>query len=300
MNLRDLQYIVAVADHGHFGRAATACHVSQPTLSAQIKKLEDFLGVILFERSQRQVRLTDAGEQTVRRARHILQQRDELVASAQSWRNPLVGKLRVGAIPTIGPYLLPQVIAKTRGSLPDLSLEIFEDKTDPLIQRLVDGQIDLAVLALPCNAPGVLSKHLFNEPFLAAVPADHRFAGSNSVSLTSLREDNLLLLEDGHCLRDQALEICSRVNWGEHGEFRATSFETLRLMVAAGAGVTLLPAMAALTSRVDGIHYLEFEGEAPYRSVGMMWRQQSARHVAIEALGEVIQQSVDPDVCSTC
>src|SRR5579863_331496 len=245
IKLKDLRYLVSVADCRHFGRAAERCFVSQPTLSAQLKKLEDGLGVQLIERAPNNVCLTEAGAAIVARARRILEASDELMTLARSQRDPLGGRLRVALLPTIGPYLLPRVAPALRRALPRLELHLYEYQTATLLAKLHAGALDVGILALPVEAPGCEARELYDEPFTVALPERHALAARKTLRVADLRGETLLLLEDGHCLRDQALEICSRAGTKDPQDFRATSLETLRHMVATGAGVTLLPQLAS-------------------------------------------------------
>jgi LysR family transcriptional regulator, hydrogen peroxide-inducible genes activator len=294
MNLRDLRYLVALADTKHFGRAATRCHVSQPTLSAQLKKLEEYLGVELIERQPRRVALTEIGEQIVARARRVVGDSDELLALARSQRDPLSGSLKLALIPTLGPYLLPLLSRQLRRQLPKLKLMLYEYQTEPLLQALRAGDIDMGVLALPIHADGVETRKLFEEDFMVALPRGHRLADKATVKLDDLKGDSMLLLEDGHCLRDQALEICSRGDVDEDQDYRATSLETLRQMVAAGMGVTLLPKLS--TSGPFGheksVLVKPFPKPAPHRTIGAVWRKSSTRNSAIKAVCDVIEASM--------
>jgi len=291
MNLRDLRYLVALADTRHFGKAATRCHVSQPTLSAQLKKLEEYLGVELIERQPRRVSLTDMGEQLVARARRIVSDSDELLTLARSQRDPLSGTLKLAFIPTLGPYLLPRVAKALRKQLPKLKLMLYEYQTDPLLHALRSGEIDMGVLALPVHADGVETCRLFDENFVIALPKGHRLSDRASLKLDDLNGDSLLLLEDGHCLRDQALDICSRADLEEDQDYRATSLETLRQMVAAGMGVTLLPKLSASGpfAGEKGVVIKPFPKPAPTRVVGAVWRKSSTRSGAIKAVCGVIE-----------
>jgi LysR family hydrogen peroxide-inducible transcriptional activator len=290
MNLRDLQYLVALADTGHFGEAAERCHVSQPTLSAQIKKLEEYLGVQLFERQPRKVSLTDAGRRIVERARSIVREAEDIRELARASRDPLTGKLRVGLIPTIAPYLLPRVAARLRRQLPDLQLLLYEYQTGPLLARLREGEIDLAILALPADTAGLETRSLFAESFVVAMPRHHRLAARKRVKPADLAGETLLLLEDGHCLRDQALDVCGNVGITEAQDFRATSLETLRQMVIAGLGITLLPRLAAEgpVASARGLELRPFSPPAPSRMVGAAWRRSSTREAAIHAVCDVL------------
>lgn len=295
MNLRDLRYFVALADTRHFGRAAERSFVSQPTLSAQIKKLENHLGVQLVERQPRRVTLTDTGAKILPLARRILQESDEIVSLARNEHDPLSGRLNVGLIPTIGPYLLPLVIRKLRKRLPQLQLMLYEYQTQPLLEKLRSGDIELGILALPVAPDGLEVRELYTEPFHAALPGTSPLAKKTSIKLDDLTGENLLLLEDGHCLRDQALEVCNRIDIKESGDYRATSLETLRQMVAAGLGVTLLPELATRGpfGSGHGLIVKPFTRPSPSRAVGAVWRRSSARGAAIDAVCDVIHTTMD-------
>jgi LysR family hydrogen peroxide-inducible transcriptional activator len=290
IKLKDLRYLVAVADTRHFGRAADKCFVSQPTLSAQLKKLEDYLGVQLIERQPKNVTMTEAGEQIVTRARRMLEASDEVVTLARAHRDPLAGRLRLALLPTIGPYMLPRVSQPIRKSLPRLELRLYEYQTAQILEKLEAGEIDLGILALPVDAEGFETRELYTEPFVVAMPDQHRLAKRDSIRGDDLNGETLLLLEDGHCLRDQALEVCSRVDLQEKQDFRATSLETLRQMVATGAGVTLLPELASRGAygNARGVVIRPFTRPAPVRHVGGVWRKTSARRPAIDALCKII------------
>jgi len=291
MNLRDLRYLVALADERHFGKAAERCFVSQPTLSAQVRKLEDYLGVPLVERQPKRVALTPTGEKVVRRARALLQEADAIVELARNDRDPLAGPLKLALIPTVGPYLLPHVAGRLRKELPRLKLMLYEYQTEPLLEKLRAGEIDLGVLALPVLLDGLESAELYEEPFMLAVPASHALAEHERIKVDDLRGETLLLLEDGHCLRDQALEVCSRIRVNEAQDYRATSLETLRQMVAAGHGITLLPELAAETpvGTARGLRIKPFARPAPSRTLGAVWRKSTTRAPAIAAIVEAIR-----------
>lgn len=242
MNLRDLRYFIAVADHLHFGRAADICHVSQPTLSGQIRKLEDQLGVILFERTNKSVTMTPAAEQILPLARASLAQVEEIRRVAQGWRDPLAGKIRLGVIPTLGPYLMPRILGPLRMACPQLELALWEDVTEQLLARLRRHELDMALLASAPDGDDMVTVALFDEPFLMLMPDGHDLAGTGPLGEDQLHAANLLVLADGHCLRDQALSICRSAN-SSQTDFQATSMETLINMVAAGYGCTLVPAL---------------------------------------------------------
>jgi LysR family transcriptional regulator, hydrogen peroxide-inducible genes activator len=294
MNLKDLKYLVALADTGHFGKAAERCFVSQPTLSAQLKKLEEYLGVKLVERQPKNVQLTDVGKQIVIRARRMLDEGDEIVALARSNTDPLAGKLKVGLIPTVGPYLLPRVMPKIRKAVPQLGLMLYEYQTEELLKRLRDGEIDVGILALPVLQDGLESRALYDEAFTVALPSRHPLAEKGAIKVQDLKGQTLLLLEDGHCLRDQALEVCSRVDVREAEDFRATSLETLRQMVVAGLGITLLPEMAVESpyGSQRGLTIRQFTNPRPSRTVGAVWRKSSTRDTAIAAVCDVIAAQI--------
>jgi LysR family hydrogen peroxide-inducible transcriptional activator len=290
MNLKDLKYLVALADTGHFGRAAQRTFVSQPTLSAQLKKLEEYLGVKLVERHPKNVQLTEVGKQIVARARHMLSEGDEILALARNNTDPLSGKLKVALIPTIGPYLLPRVMQKLRKALPQLGLMLYEYQTEDLLKRLKEGEIDLGILALPIEQDGLECRRLYREEFTVALPSDNPLAQKPSIKVSDLKGQTLLLLEDGHCLRDQALEVCSRIDVREAEDFRATSLETLRHMVVAGLGVTLMPELAVESpfGSQRGLVIRQFTKPAPARTVGAVWRKSTTRGAAIDAVCGVL------------
>ena len=292
MNLRDLEYLVALAETRHFGRAAARCHVSQPTLSAQVKKLEAYLGVPLVERRPRRAALTSAGLAVVERARRILQDADDIRAFAHASQDPLAGSLKVGLIPTLGPYLLPRVSPRITKALPKLQLMLHEYQTGPLVERTLSGELDLAILALPADTRGLVTRSLFAEAFLVAMPESHPLAAKKRVKTTDLKGEKLLLLEEGHCLRDQALEVCERVGTEEQ-DFRATSLETLRQMVAAGLGLTLLPRLAAEGpfASARGLVVRPFSPPAPNRVIGAAWRRSTSRGEAIRAVCDIVART---------
>jgi LysR family hydrogen peroxide-inducible transcriptional activator len=295
MNLSDLRYLVAVADLRHFGRAAEACFVSQPTLSTQIKKLEKELGVDLLERHPRQVLLTSAGEQVVHHARSALAEADAIRDVARQARDPESGSLRIGIFPTLGPYLLPHVVPAVHERFPRLELLLVEEKTEVVVQQLLDGKLDVGVLALPIDADHLHEEPLFEEAFVLAVPQDHPLATSSArIDLSALEGEQLLLLEEGHCLRAQALSVCQLHGAGERAGFRATSLETLRQMVAAGVGITLLPALSvhAPVPAYDGIALLRFDHPAPSRRIAMFWRNSSGLGSFLPQVADVIRKAM--------
>lgn len=291
MNLRDLEYLVALAEHRHFGRAAAASHVSQPTLSMQIRKLEDELGVLLVERAPRKVLLTDAGREIVQRAREVLNEVEQIRAIARRTIDPESGSVRLGIFPTLGPYLLPHVVPRIRERFPRLELLLVEEKTEVVLKQLREGRLDAGILALPIHEPQLHEEFLFEEPFVLAVPEGHPLARRKSLGLDDLADQSLLLLEDGHCLRDQALEVCQLAGAGERTGFRATSLETLRQMVAAHVGVTLLPVLATMppVAASDDIELIPFRGATPSRRIAMVWRRSSAMAPFLGTLADLFR-----------
>jgi LysR family hydrogen peroxide-inducible transcriptional activator len=291
MNLRDLRYLVALADHRHFGRAAQACFVSQPTLSTQIRKLEEELGVSLVERAPRKVLLTPIGQDIADRARRIVGDVEQMREAARRNRNPEAGTVRLGMFPTLGPYLLPHAVPPIRARFPQLELLLVEEKSDVLLARLREGRLDAGLLALPVHDEQLHSEFLFEEPFVLAVPEMHPLAKRTSLSLKELSSERLLLLEDGHCLRDQALDVCHLAGASEKSEFQATSLETLRQMVAANVGVTLLPTLATKppVAHSDSIRLLGFHDSTPSRRIAMVWRRSSAMGDFLQALAQVFR-----------
>ena len=290
LKLKDLRYLVALAESRHFGQAAAACFVSQPTLSAQLRKLEEYLGVQLIERQPRHVRLTEAGTAIAAQARQIVAGSADIVRLAQSWRDPLAGRLRIATLPTVGPYLLPQIMVRLRKTLPHLEVMLYEYQTAPMLDLLRAGDIDLGVLALPASTEGLDSMALYSEPFVLAVPETHRLAARRQVRLAELDNDALLLLEEGHCMSRQALAACARSRAHEKQDFRATGIETLRQMVAAGAGVTLLPALACRGAygTAAGLRLINLVKPTPTRRIGAVWRHSTARAPAIAAFCELL------------
>jgi len=289
LSLRALGYLVALAETRHFGKAAELCFVSQPTLSAQIKKMEDQLGVQLVERGQ-QVRLTDIGERVVERARRAIEEAREIEELARTFQDPLAGELRIGLIPTVGPYLLPHIAGPLRERFPRLKLLLLEHQTHRLIELLKGGALDVGILALPIPAERLSTRELYTETFQVALPLDHPLARRGRLSLEDLDGETLLLLEDGHCLRDQALAACRLARVREAPDFRATSLETLRQMVAAGVGITLLPSLAVeqQDSRSPGMFLRRFKDPEPSRTIAAAWRPGCAREETINNVCKAI------------
>ena len=305
ITLRQLRYLVALADHMHFGRAAEASHVSQPSLSAQVAQMEAELGVKLVERSSRRVLLTPAGVETAARARRILREVQELGDAVLRDRDPLAGTLRLGIIPTIGPYVMPRLLPRVREAYPELKLFLREDLTANLLTRLRNGELDLLMLALPVDEPWVESRALFEDRFRVALPSGHPLGRFNRLEEADLAGQEILLLEDGHCFRDQALAICHRGGAGARHQFAGTSLESLRQMVAGGVGITLLPEIAC-QDRTPGLTLRDFVPPVPARTVGLAWRRGAPGIAAFRELAEffarnwadegdpVVIETVDP------
>ena len=278
MNLRDLHYVLAVADTGNFKRAADQCHVSQPTLSMQIKKLEEELGVLLFERTNKNVMVTEAGARIVESARHVTQHEKNIRDIAKNVRDPATGDFCLGAIPTLASYIFPRFVPVIGAAYPQLQLLLLEEKTETLLQRLKQGKCDAALLALPVGDPALEEKELFEDAFTLAVGAEHPLAGRKSVRVDDLSGRQLLLLDEGHCLRDQALSVCHSHGAEEEKGFRTTSLETLRLMVQTHANfMTLMPSVAVHGYEGGSVRYIPFAGAKPSRRIGLVWRKTSAR-----------------------
>ncbi|MEZ5207576.1 MAG: LysR substrate-binding domain-containing protein [Acidimicrobiales bacterium] len=293
MNLRDLRYLVALDEHRHFGRAAEASFVSQPTLSTQIRKLERELGVDLVERSPGGVLLTPAGAKVVERARIVLAEADAIVGIARQAQDPEAGSLRLGLFPTLAPYLLPHVVPALHARFPKLELLLVEEKTEVVLDQLATGALDAGILAEPIPRTHLCVEPLFGERFELAVPADHALAGGEPVRTAVLASEDVLLLEEGHCLRDQALTVCELAGAHERAGFRATSLETLRQMVAAGVGVTLLPELAVTppvpaSPDVAIVHFVD----PPQRDLAMCWRPTSVYAELLPKVAEVIRAEV--------
>lgn len=288
MNLRDLHYLITVAETLHFGKAAARCNVSQPTLSMQLKKLEETLGVQLFERTNKRVMLTPIGTDIAARAQRVLAEAAQITLAARAAREPDSGSLRLGLFPTLAPYLLPSLMPQLTQYFPKLSLQLVEEKTPVLIQQLESGALDAALLAMPVASDALHCATLFAEPFLLTVSRQHPLAKRKTVTLDDMHGQTMLLLEDGHCLRDQALAVCQLAGVGESTNFRATSLETLRHMVASSDAITLIPKLA-VRAEDSQLRYLPFRTNAPMRQIGLYWRTTSARRPLFEAIAAHIR-----------
>jgi LysR family hydrogen peroxide-inducible transcriptional activator len=296
MTLTELKYIVAVARERHFGRAADACFVSQPTLSVAIRKLEDELGVVLFERSSTEVSLTPSGERIVVQAQRVLDEAARVKELARQGKDPLSGALRVGVIYTIGPYLLPGLVRQLLKDAPQMPLLLNENFTVKLLELLKNGEIDVAILALPLPESGVVIQPVYDEQFVVAVPRAHAWAKRRAVAADDLKKETMLLLGTGHCFRDQVLEVCPEMSRfatdaeGIQKTFEGSSLETIRHMVASGLGVTVLPASSipAKVPRDSLIAYVPFRKPVPDRRVVLAWRRSFTRGAAVEALRQAV------------
>jgi len=292
LTLKHLRYFEALARHGHFGRAADACAISQPALSMQIKELEQTLGSALFERGARQVRLTSFGEEFALRVRGILVSVDELADLARASQDGLVGRLRIGVIPTIAPYLLPMIIGNITRSHAGLDLHVRESVTPRLIRELEDGRLDAAIVALPVSEPSLTEVALFSENFVLVRPGEDE--GKPVPSAETLREMRLLLLEEGHCFRDQALSFCNMHTALPRESLDGSSLSTLVQMVSAGIGVTLIPEMAIpVETRSATVSVVRFRNPQPSRTIGMIWRATSPLARQFLQISEVIRQSAE-------
>ena len=311
MTLTELKYIVAVARERHFGRAAEACYVSQPTLSVAVKKLEEELDLKLFERSANEVTVTALGEEIVRQAQSVLEQAANIKEIARRGKDPLAGALKLGVIYTIGPYLLPDLVRQMITHTPQMPLILQENFTARLLEMLRTGEIDCAILAEPFPDTGLALAQLYDEPFYAAVPTTHLLAAHATVSTEELKKETMLLLGAGHCFRDHVLEVCpefarfSSNTEGIRKSFEGSSLETIKHMVAAGIGVTLVPrlsipneALAAKPKRHEEafVKYLPFEGDPPVRRVVLAWRRSFTRYEGIAALRNAIYACELPGV----
>lgn len=275
LSLRQLQYVVAVADTLGFHKAAVRCHVSQPTLSAQVQQLESVLGVRIFERDRRRVLITRAGMDIVARARRVLVEADDLLAVATRLQEPFVGTLRIGVIPTVAPYLLPEIVPKVGKAYPKLALVFREEKTADIVRELAAGTLDAGLLALEADVGGCARAEIASDSFVAALPKGHALARKKRLDMADLEGENVLLLDEGHCFRDQALALCSEAKATET-PFRATSLATLAQMVSSGAGITLLPAMAVpVENRRGQLEVRPFARPVPGRTIALVWRPSS-------------------------
>jgi LysR family hydrogen peroxide-inducible transcriptional activator len=298
MTLQELKYLVALADHGHFGRAAEACFITQSTLSTQLKKLEDFLGVTLFDRSLKRVTPTPIGREILQAARNIVEESERIRELAKHAQDPMSRTLRLGVIPTLGPYYLPHVLTLVHKKHPGLRLLLREEMTSQILEHLNDGKLDAGLLALPVTDDSLRVEPLFYEPFYAALPAGHALAKRDVLKVSDIMEEKLLLLDEGHCLRDQALDVCGSGSRGRE-EVRATSLETLRQMVGMGLGLTLLPALAVDAGpRVSrkAVEIRPFRKPPPGRTIGLVWRKRAPFPETFDRLAQTLKSALPSEV----
>ena len=293
-----MEYLIAVAEELHFHRAAARCFVSQPTLSGQLKKLEEELGVLLVERNNRQVSMTEAGEAVVRHARNILVEINAIKDTANYFQDPMVGDVRVGIIPTIAPYLLPVIMPQLNRQYSELKIWLYEYQTHVLLEKLEKAELDCLILALPVDDHEFVEVDLFREPFRLAVNKNHSLAKMKSINMGELAQQELILLEEGHCLRGHILDVCMLAGVKEEGQYHATSLETLRHMVGEGMGMTLMPELAvpAKIRKTDEIRYIEFTDPKPNRRIGLLYRKNSYREQAFNNIAELIKSVLPVNV----
>ncbi|KAE9528366.1 DNA-binding transcriptional regulator OxyR [Testudinibacter aquarius] len=295
MNIRDLEYLVALSEYKHFRKAADACHVSQPTLSGQIRKLEDELGILLLERTSRKVLFTQSGMLLVEQARKILLEVQIFKEMASNQGKEMSGPLHIGVIPTLGPYLLPCMLPVLEQDFPELELYLYEAQTQSLLEKLEMGQLDCAILVQVPETAGFIEVPMFKEEMMLAVSPKHQWAKERSLPLSVLKDHEILMLDDGHCLREQTMDYCFTAGAHENGHFKATSLETLRNMVAANTGVTLMPKLAIINEgNRQGVEYIPFNDPAPYRSVILVYRPGSPLRARYERIAKMIQAVVTP------
>lgn len=298
MTLQELKYLVALADHGHFGRAAEACFITQSTLSTQIKKLEDFLGVTLFDRSLKRATPTPIGHEILAAARSIVEESERIRELAKHAQDPMARTIHLGVIPTLGPYYLPHALTLAHRKHPDLRLLLREEMTPQILGHLQDGKLDAGLLAMPVTDDNLRVEPLFYEPFYAALPAGHALARRDALKVADLMSEKLLLLDEGHCLRDQALDVCGSGSRGRE-EVRATSLETLRQMVGMGLGLTLLPALAVDAGpRVSkkSIEIRPFKSPPPGRTIALVWRKRAPFPETFERMAQTLKDTLPAGV----
>lgn len=307
MTLTELRYITAVAREKHFGKAASACFVSQPTLSVAVRKLEDELGVKLFERDAGRIMVTPEGEPIIDQARRVLEEAEKVRLLARQNLDPLDGSLRVGAIYTVGPYLFPQMVPALKKLAPNMPLMLEENFTARLRERLRNGELDVIIIALPFSGPGIETEPVYDEPFRIVVPDEHHWSKRKRIKSAELDGENLLLLGEGHCFRDQVVEACPECIRGENEDGSAStvegsSLETIRQMVASGLGITVLPAtslnypLGGVRRKSSGLTEIPFEGKGPSRTIALAWRKGFSRRAAVNVIKQAILKSKLQDV----
>ena len=295
MNLRELEYLAAIDEFRHFRKAAEKCFVSQPTLSGQLKKLESEIGVQLVERTTRNVFLTPIGQEIVKKAHIILAEAASIEDLVKTYSDPMSGRVNIGLIPTIAPYLLPHIVQPIKRTYPQLEIILHEVQTEVMLKQLGEGTLDAGILAVPLETRGIEQIILYNEPFYVAVNNQHEFAKKSKIIKEDLRGETLLLLGEGHCLRGQVLEVCSYAMTKERKDFQDTSLETIRHMVSTGIGITLIPQTAIFSKILNQnspIKYIPFSKPAPARSVGLLFRKNSNRKTCFQNLSDLIQKII--------
>lgn len=298
MTLQELKYLVALADHGHFGKAAESCFITQSTLSTQIKKLEDFLGVTLFDRSLKRVTPTPIGKEILQAARNIVEEADRIRELAKHAQDPMSRTIHLGVIPTLGPYYLPHALTLVHKKHPGLRMLLREEMTPQILEHLLEGKLDAGLLALPVTDDSLRVEPLFYEPFFAALPAGHALAKREVLKVADIMGEKLLLLDEGHCLRDQALDVCGSGSRGRE-EVRATSLETLRQMVGMGLGLTLLPALsvdAGPRMNRKAVEVRPFKSPPPGRTIALVWRKRAPFPETFERLAQTLKNSLPDEV----
>ncbi|MDG2939804.1 DNA-binding transcriptional regulator OxyR [Exercitatus varius] len=295
MNIRDLEYLVSLAEFKHFRRAADACNVSQPTLSGQIRKLEDELGITLLERTSRKVLFTQSGLLLVEQAKQVLREVKLLKEMASNQGKDMTGPLHIGVIPTVGPYLLPYIMPVLKEEFPELELFLYEAQTNQLVDQLETGRLDCAILAAVAETEPFIQVPLFNEKMLVAVSETHSWAKEKNIPLDHLKGMEVLMLDDGHCLRDQALGYCFAAGARENAHFQATSLEMLRNMIAANAGITLMPELAVLNEgQRQGVKYIPCVDPEPQRTITLIYRPGSPLRARYERVASAVKKAVKP------
>ena len=295
MNLRELEYLAAIDEFRHFRKAAEKCFVSQPTLSGQLKKLESEIGVQLVERTTRNVFLTPIGQEIVKKAHIILAEAASIEDLVKTYSDPMSGRVNIGLIPTIAPYLLPHIVQPIKSTYPQLEIILHEVQTEVMLKQLGEGTLDAGILAVPLETRGIEQIILYNEPFYVAVNNQHEFAKKSKIIKEDLRGETLLLLGEGHCLRGQVLEVCSYTMTKERKDFQDTSLETIRHMVSTGIGITLIPQTAIFSKILNQnspIKYIPFYKPVPARSVGLLFRKNSNRKTCFQNLSDLIQKNI--------
>lgn len=293
MNIRDLEYLVALAEMKHFRKAADLCNVSQPTLSGQIHKLEEELGTVLTERTSRKVLFTQSGLMLVEQAKAVLREVKIFKEMAMNQGREMSGPLHIGIIPTLGPYLSPIILPKLKESFPKLDLFIYELQTQTLVEQLESGKLDCGILALGKESEPFIEVSLFHEKMLLGVSNQHEWANEKQINLNQLRDKEMLMLDDGHCLKTQTMDFCLSVGAKENPHFKANSIETLRHMVAANAGIAFIPELATKISHTSNVQYLHFNPPEPYRAIGFIYRPGSPLRVRYERLAKEIQSIME-------